>query len=295
MSTDYTEQFYTIDPANPPVWNSYLGVTTGPRPDVDDTNFISPGDLYNGSVITSVWDGDTVTVRIPGQGTETITGVTFYVQGQPSVFTPTDGTILEDGRYRAATYVNTSTQVPVGELGPPCFTPGTRIETADGPRAVEDIAAGDLVLTADDGLQPVLWVRRCRVAARGAYAPVRIAAGALGNDRDLTVSPQHRILVEGWAAELYAGQDAVLVPAIHLVDGDKVRVIEGGEVEYLHLAFETHALVRSEGIWSESHFATAAARAEAEALMGGTGPAAQLARPATRRHESRAIAASVLS
>lgn len=38
-----------------------------------------------------------------------------------------------------------------------CFAAGTRIETGRGDRAAEDIAVGDLVLTRDNGLQPVRW------------------------------------------------------------------------------------------------------------------------------------------
>ena len=299
MATDYTDQFYVMDPGNAPPAGSALQVQQFTFTDRNDNGIIRPGDrdLFEGNRITSVWYGDTVTVRIPGQGEVKITGVTFYVQNGPAVFTPTDGTFLRDATVVRSTWVNTSTQVNVSALTPPCFTPGTRIETGDGPRPVQKIAVGDLVRTADDGLQPVLWIGRARVAARGPFAPVRIARGALGNARALTVSQQHRILIAGWGAQVYAGQDAVLVPARHLVDGRRVRLMEGGEVTYLHLGFARHALVRSEGIWTESHFASVAARAEGAALFGArAGEAApRLVRPAALGHESRLIRSSVLS
>ena len=296
MPTTYTDQFYVIDPGNPPARGTGLSVQNSSFVDSNDDGLITTnaGDTFEGSAITRVWLNDTVTVRIPGVGQVTVTGVTFYVSGQPAVFTPTDGTILQDATFIRSTYVNSSTQVEVGSLAPACFTPGTLIETIEGPRPIEAISVGDLVLTAGCGYQPVIWVGRGRVAAEGRFAPIRIAAGALGNDRDLVVSPQHRVLIEGWAAELYAGQDAVMVPAKHLVDGKKIHVIEGGHVEYLHLAFETHALVRSEGIWTESHFATVAARAEGRALFGDMPAAARLARPEAMRHESLLMSASLL-
>lgn len=295
MPTQYTDQFFVIDPGNPPGFNTLLTVQTFNFIDEDDDGLISPGDTFNGGTITEVWLGDTVRMRIPGSGNVTITGVTFYVDGQDPVFTSTDGTVLQDGRFRSSTYVNTSTEVPVSELVPPCFTPGTLIETIDGPCAVEDICEGDLLRTADDGYQPVVWVGRCNVPALGKYAPVRIAQGTLGNTRDLIVSPQHRILVEGWQAELYAGQDAVLIAARHLIDGKTIHVLNGGEVDYIHLGFAAHALVKSEGIWTESHFFSVAGTAEADVLFPGRVSGAQLVRPAALKHESSVIAASMLS
>ncbi|MBL4766919.1 MAG: Hint domain-containing protein [Rhodobacteraceae bacterium] len=295
MPTSYSDQFFVMDPGVPPGSGTPLTVQIFNFVDVNDDGDISPGDTFNGAVITRVWVGDTVTMFVPGTGTITITGVTFYVTGQPAVFTPTDGTILADGTFTSSTFVNSSTQVPVSDLLPACFTPGTLIDTIDGVRPVEEICEGDLLCTADHGYQPVVWIGRCKVMARGKYAPIRISAGAMGNTRDLIVSPQHRILVEGWAAEPYAGQDAVLVAARHLVDGITVHVMEGGDVEYIHLGFTGHVLIKSEGIWTESHFSSVAAVAEAEALFPGYVQGAQLVRPAARKHESSLIAASMLS
>lgn len=48
--------------------------------------------------------------------------------------------------------------VPYSRLAVPCFTPGTLIETPDGPRAVEDLQVGDLVSTLDNGVQKLIWV-----------------------------------------------------------------------------------------------------------------------------------------
>lgn len=295
MPTQYSDQFFVMDPGNPPAASAPLTVQNFNFTDVNDDGLIEPGDTFNGAAITAVWEGDTITMNVPGVGNITITGVTFYVSGQPAVFTPTDGTILQDGTFVSSTFVTSSTNVPVSRLLPACFTPGTLIETIDGLRAIEDIHEGDLLRTADDGYQPVNWISRCKMPAVGRYAPIRIAKGAMGNTRDLTVSPQHRILIEGWAAELYAGQDSVLVPACHLVDGEKVQVMEGGYVEYIHLGFEDHVLVKSEGIWTESHFSSVAGRAEAEALFPGYTQTSKLARPAARKHESSLIAASLLS
>src|SRR6056297_2625673 len=91
-----------------------------------------------------------------------------------------------------------------------CFTAGTMIDTPLGPRPVERLAAGDAVLTLDHGAQPLLWAGgsafdAAALRARPRLTPIRIPAGALGPgnlSRDTLVSPQHRLLLRDWRAEL---------------------------------------------------------------------------------------------
>ena len=135
---------------------------------------------------------------------------------------------------------------------PICFGAGTSIATPDGPRAVEDIAVGDIVTTVDAGPQAVRW-RASRVwPARGRIAPVVFAPGAIGNTRTLVLSPQHRVRITGWRAQLWCAEDAILVPAVHFVGRPGVRVREGGTVAYHHIAFDAHRIVLSEGVETES-------------------------------------------
>ena len=256
MPTTYNDQFFVMDPGNPPAGGTALTVQNFNFIDNNDDGIIdtSNGDTFNGLTVTSVWVNDTITVNIPGQGNVTITGVTFYVSGGPAVFTPTDGTVLQDATFVSSTFVNTSTQIPVGNLGPPCFTRGTLIATPEGPRLIEDLQPGDFVLTLDHGPQPLILISRAIFAATGRNAPVRIRKGALGNDADLIVSQQHRMLIGDWRAELFFGEAEVLVAAKHLVNGDTIHLLPGGEVEYFHLLFEKHQIVWAEGIPSESYF-----------------------------------------
>ena len=79
-----------------------------------------------------------------------------------------------------------------------------------------------------------------------------IKAGAMANDRDLLISPQHRMVVEGWKSELLFGEREVLAAAKHLVNNDTIYVKEGGEVEYFHMLFDTHEIVFANGAASES-------------------------------------------
>ncbi len=133
-----------------------------------------------------------------------------------------------------------------------CFVSGTQIETANGPMPVEQLKVGDLLRTVDNGLQPIRWIGNRRVAAQGDFAPILINKGALGNDDALRVSPQHRILLSGWRAELHYGQPEVLAAAKTLLNGDTIVREAGGEVAYFHFMFDQHELIYSAGIETES-------------------------------------------
>lgn len=150
-----------------------------------------------------------------------------------------------------------------------CFASGTLIETPKGPRPIESFGEGDLVLTAASGPQPILWVGQTTVLAAGDLSPIVIRAGTLGNDRDLVVSPQHAILLNDWRAELLFGQDEVLVRAKDLLCMDGVYRKTGGRVTYHHILLETHNVVKSHGIWSETLYPGSIA-------MGAVGDEARL-------------------
>lgn len=134
----------------------------------------------------------------------------------------------------------------------PCFVAGTMILTPDGEVAVEDLQPGDLVMTQDDGPQPLRWIGQRRVEAKGDFAPIHIRAGTFGDHRDLFLSPLHRVLIRDSLAELLFGEGEVLVAARDLVNDLSVRRIEGGQVDYVHILFDRHQVVISEGLETES-------------------------------------------
>ncbi len=135
----------------------------------------------------------------------------------------------------------------------PCFVAGTRIATPDGTVPIEQVQTGDLVLTHDDGPQPVRWVGRRVVLAAGNLVPIRIEAGAMGDHGTLRVSPQHRILVNDSHAELYFAEAEVLVAAKDLVNGETIIFDRSmRHVEYVHILFDSHQVIYSDGLPSES-------------------------------------------
>ena len=143
----------------------------------------------------------------------------------------------------------------------PCFTRGTRIRTPYGECPIEDIKVGALVLTEDDGYQPVRWIGSTALSerdliARNEMRPIRIEKGALGDGmphRNLRVSPQHRVLMGGWQVALHFGHDQVLAPAKSLTNRRGVAIDETCKsVEYFHMMFDRHHVVYSEGLATES-------------------------------------------
>jgi len=134
-----------------------------------------------------------------------------------------------------------------------CFTPGTLIATPRGARDIASLRPGDMVVTRDHGLQPVRWIESRSVPARGRFAPIRITPGVVtGLERDLLVSPQHRMLFQGYRADLLFGESEVLAAARHLVDGLSVTQEESDTVTYVHMMFDQHEIVFAEGAATES-------------------------------------------
>lgn len=142
-----------------------------------------------------------------------------------------------------------------------CFTPGTRIATPEGPKPVESLREGDRVQTRDNGAQVVQWIgaRRmsgARLFVMPALRPVRIRAGALGIDRperELLVSPEHRMLVRGAAARALFNESEVLVAARDLINGHTIDVdTTVREVTYVHLLLEHHQVIWANGVETES-------------------------------------------
>jgi len=133
------------------------------------------------------------------------------------------------------------------------FTRGTRITLATGAqKPVETLQPGDMVLTRDNGPQPLRWIGQTTLRAIGDFAPVRIRAGALNNEGDLLVSPDHRLFVYQRNDALGTGRREVLVRARHLVNGDSVRIETGGHVDYVQLLFDQHQIIFAEGIAAET-------------------------------------------
>jgi hypothetical protein len=143
----------------------------------------------------------------------------------------------------------------------PCdaVMPGIAIATPRGERMIEDLCPGDPVITRDNGVQMVRRVARRSLSAtrleRAAHLrPILIRRGALGPnlpERDMRVSPNHRLLVRREQALVQLDAPEALVAAKHLLGLPGVTEATGG-ITYVHLLCDRHEVLLANGLWSES-------------------------------------------
>lgn len=139
-------------------------------------------------------------------------------------------------------------------MGIPCLLAGTRIDTPDGPRAVEALRRGDKVCLFEEGTALVEWSGHRDLGAEELSAdprllPVEIRRGAFGNRAPLAMSAQHAILLRGPEGA------RALVRARHLADcgWSGARIMLGRRrVTYVHLLLDRHGVLAAEGLGVES-------------------------------------------
>lgn len=142
----------------------------------------------------------------------------------------------------------------------PCFTPGTLIATPRGEVPVESLRIGDRIITRDNGMQEIRWMGRRDLAwgdltAAPHLKPVLVRQGSLGNglpERDMMVSPNHRLLVANDRTALYFDEHEVLVAAKHLLSSQGVHSVDAAGVSYIHFMCDRHEVVLSNGAWTET-------------------------------------------
>jgi len=224
-----------------------LAIASGPQ------YHIAPGDTLTASI-----QGDVITMYTDGVQVAQITDSKFS-SGNPGFGFNQGGT----GEYGISSFSASSEVV--------CFLRGTLIDTPDGARPVESLLRGDKVSTADGQVRSVRWVWRQTVVSvfadkLRAY-PIRIVAGALGEnmpDRDLFLSPDHAILMDGCL--IHAGA-LVNNTTILRVDNPETRFV------YYHVELEDHSLILAHGVPAETFIDNVTRRSfdncdEYEALYG---------------------------
>ncbi|MGY4508970.1 Hint domain-containing protein [Bradyrhizobium sp. USDA 3650] len=149
-----------------------------------------------------------------------------------------------NGQHGRLTNVDTTAEVTF------CFYSGTLIRTPHGDVAVEALKRGDLVLTHDGRTVPVDWVGIQTVstvfADKMRSLPIRVRAGALADNvpsRDLLVSPDHALLVDG-----------TLIQAGALVNGASIarETAVPSTFVYYHVEVEDHSLIIAENTPAET-------------------------------------------
>ncbi|TNE69072.1 MAG: hypothetical protein EP336_03635 [Rhodobacteraceae bacterium] len=215
-----------------------------------DTFIIADGSDFDTIEDYSAADGDILLIDYPG--------ITSYADLEPYLSDDGNwGTLisLPDGSVTQVKWLNYNSQSASDftfQSGTICFLKGTLIETEHGPRPVETLRPGDLVLTHDHGLQP-LRLMRSRSYRFGQQPhkmqPIRIRPGALGPGspaRELIVSPQHRLALPQDAPDrIVAARKLLSWPGISARPSCRLA-------HYCHLVFDRHELVLANGAWAET-------------------------------------------
>jgi autotransporter passenger strand-loop-strand repeat protein len=212
---------------------SDLVLNSGGTIDLQNATFSSGGSIAFDSktgLLTVVQGGATTTLDLAGS----YTGQYFHANAD------TDG----------------STLITLDTV--PCYLPGTLIRTDRGEMPIEALCIGDKVATVSGAFRPILWIGHRSysgrfIAGNRLVLPVTIGAGALAPQlpaRDLVVSPQHAIYLEG-----------VLIEAKHLVNGLTITQAEAIDaVTYYNIDLGSHDLMFAEGAAAEASSATITAR-----------------------------------
>ncbi len=149
----------------------------------------------------------------------------------------------------------------LGAGGVICFAKGTQILTDNGQVAVEDLTEGDRLQTKDDGAQEIHWIGQRKMSGARLHAmphlrPIRIKKGALDlgePDKDLLISPEHRVLIKGRGAQALFNTDEVLVTARDLLNDRSILIDHSlKDVTYYHLMLDRHQIVWANGVECES-------------------------------------------
>jgi hypothetical protein len=200
-------------------------------------------DPENASLSVSTLNADKGAVSDNGDGSFTITPDANYAGPVELTYAVIDG---QGGS-------TTASQLFVLAPTVPCFASGTRIETETGMAAVEDLRVGQRVVTGDGRLEPIIWIGSRQVNCRQhpkpvTVWPVRVNRGAFARhvpDRDLWLSPQHAVFLDG-----------VLIPIKHLINSSTIAQVAVDMVTYYHVELRQHDLLLAEGLPAESYLDT---------------------------------------
>lgn len=130
---------------------------------------------------------------------------------------------------------------------------GTRIATAMGWRPVEAIAVGDMVMTFDSGLRPVVDVKRTQLwlghgRCPDHRKPLAVPVGALGNKTPMLLLPEQNMMVESDMAEAIYGDPFAVIPASALEGYRGIdRITPHRPIDVIVLEFEEEEIVYANG------------------------------------------------
>lgn len=283
-----TANYFAAEPGDPITFNfnqtqNFFGLLWG------------SADAGNTLTFTNTTTGETYTItgsQLPSKsGLQTAAGSFYVTISVPKGFNKVTVTTVNPA-FEFANVIYSQNATPASGTpkvinatatsGTLCLLAGTRISTPAGERRIETLAMNELVCLNEGGTAPIRWMGVQTVHSRFAdplrVMPVRVRAGALADgvpSRDLLVSPDHALLVDG-----------LLIQVLALVNGQTI-VQETAMPEiftYYHIELASHALILAENTPAETFIDNVDRLAfdnwaEHEALHGGTDSLAEMDLP----------------
>ncbi len=127
------------------------------------------------------------------------------------------------------------------------LTTGTIVLTLNGEMPVEDLCAGDRIITRDCGMAVLKAIHTRKITTR----PYRISAERLGPGRPTTdtfVPADQPILVRGLLATALFNSDAAVVPVSRLADGEYIAKCKEQTLRVYELEFDTPHVIYANGL-----------------------------------------------
>jgi hypothetical protein len=127
-------------------------------------------------------------------------------------------TVYDSGLETAFSNINEIPQAPAntGMLG------GTRVATTNGPRRIDELSAGDLVLNVQGHTAQVRHVLSTEAPSKSFL----VRAPYFGLDHDVVFAPDQKIVFTSDIAEYLFGEETIIVPVWALNDARKVGHFE---------------------------------------------------------------------
>ena len=137
--------------------------------------------------------------------------------------------------------------MPIGVL--PTLGGETMVDTPIGPVAVNQLRAGQMVLTATGEMAQVRWCGSADLPARGRFAPLRMRAPYHGLQDDMVVAANQRIQASGTEVEYLFGTEVVAMRAGHMGEGESVQdAVCGLTYRYWQVLLDRAAPLRAAGL-----------------------------------------------
>jgi len=153
------------------------------------------------------------------------------------------------------------TRVKPADISPHGFlAAGTMITTKDGAQPVDWLRAGDMILTRDNGYQPILHLAQISLPRGHApeHAPLRVAAHAFGADlpeRALTLTAGSQILLADPHLDLWFGEAEMFARADQI--SSALQALDASAKQTLTaIVFMEPEVILAEGLWVGSALAT---------------------------------------